>query len=187
MRSAVESVAAVFAGRSFDAVRMEDLAAATGVPRATLYYHFSGKEAVLEWLLRSTLDDLARAVGAAAVESPGDARQRLERVVRAVLALMGRRPAACRVLIADLGRAGRLPDIAEGLTEAFYAPVTRLLEAGAADGSLRPVTDPGRVASAVFGAVTIPAFQSLVVDPVFAEAAVGTAVVDLVFAGLEAG
>lgn len=88
-------MAAVFAGRGFDAVRMEDLAAATGVPRATLYYHFSGKEAVLEWLLRSTLGDLARVVRAAALESPGDARQRLERVVRAVLALMGRRPAGC--------------------------------------------------------------------------------------------
>lgn len=180
-------MAAVFAGRGFDTVRMEDLAAATGVPRATLYYHFSGKEAVLEWLLRSTLGDLARVVGAAAVESPGDARQRLEEVVRAVLALMGRRPAACRVLIADLERAGRLPDIAESLTEAFHAPVRGLLEAGAADGSLRPVADPGRVAAAVFGAVTIPAFQSLVVDPVFAEEAVGAAVVDVVLAGLGAG
>lgn len=179
-------MAGVFAGRGFDAVRMEDLVAATGVPRATLYYHFSGKEAVLEWLLRSTLGDLAHVVHDA-VESPGDARQRLERVVRAVLGLMGRRPAACRVLIADLERAGRLPDIARGLTDAFHTPVIGVLAAGAADGSLRPVTDPGRVASAIFGAVTIPALQSLVVDPVFAEDAVGAAVVDLVLCGLEPG
>lgn len=184
LRGAEETVAGVFARRGFDGVRMEDLVAATGVPRATLYYHFSGKEAVLEWLLRSTLGELGEAVGGA-VDQPGTGRRRLELVVRAVLGLVGLRPAACGVLIADLERAGRLPEIADGIAAAFHRPVIDLLAAGAADGSLRPVADPVRVASAIFGAVTIPALQSLVGDPVFAEEAVAVAVLDLVLTGLE--
>lgn len=178
-----EAVAEVFARLGYDGTRMEDLAEATGVPRATLYYHFSGKDAVLGWLMRSTVTELSAAAGAAAA-LPGTARQRLEQVLRALLGLMGRRPAACRVLIANLEQAGRLAEIAEGLIGAFHGPVITLLLEGAADGSLRPVADPIRVASAMFGAATIAGLQSLVVEDTFAEDAVADAVLDLIFTGL---
>jgi hypothetical protein len=67
-----ESVAAVFTREGFQQTRMEQLAAACGVPRATLYYHFGGKDEVLAWLLRSTLDDLGALPGAAC--EPGSGR-----------------------------------------------------------------------------------------------------------------
>lgn len=180
------AVAGVFARLGFDGARMEDLAEATGVPRATLYYHFSGKDEVLAWLMRSTVTELSAAVAAAATE-PGSARHRLEQVVRALLGLMGRRPDACRVLIANLEQAGRLAEIAEALIDAVHAPVITLLVEGAADGSVRPVADPLRVTSAIFGAVTIAGLQSLVVEDSFAEEALGAAVLDLIFAGLGTG
>ena len=47
---------------SFDEVRMEDIATASGIPRATLYYYFAGKEDILAFLLRSLLDDVAAEV-----------------------------------------------------------------------------------------------------------------------------
>lgn len=178
-----EAVAGVFARLGYHGTRMEDLAAAMGMPRATVYYHFSGKAEVLGWLMRSTVSELSAAVAAASAE-PGQARRRLELVVRALLGLMGRRPAACRVLIANLEQAGRLAEIAEGLIGAFHGPVITLLLEGAADGSLRPVADPIRVASAMFGAATIAGLQSLVVEDTFAEDAVADAVLDLIFAGL---
>ncbi|MEW6476567.1 MAG: TetR/AcrR family transcriptional regulator [Actinomycetota bacterium] len=181
---AEETVAGVFARQGYDGTRMEDLAAATGVPRATLYYHFRGKEEVLEWLLRSTLAELAEAVAGAAKE-PGDARRRLELVVRALLASMARRPAACRVLLADMGRAGPLGEIAAGIVDAFHGPVIDLLAEGAVDGSLRPVADRGRVAAAVFGAVAVAALQSLVLEAALDEQGIASVVLDVVFSGLE--
>jgi AcrR family transcriptional regulator len=57
---------------------MEEIAVAAGVPRATLYYHFKGKDEVLAWLLGSTLEALGGAVREAA-NGRGNARQRLER------------------------------------------------------------------------------------------------------------
>ncbi|MEW6474258.1 MAG: helix-turn-helix domain-containing protein [Actinomycetota bacterium] len=54
------------AERGYDETRMEDLAEATGAPKATLYYHFSGKEAILAWLLRSALSAVGEAVAEAA-------------------------------------------------------------------------------------------------------------------------
>lgn len=60
--------AAVFAGRGFEHTRLEDLAVVTGVPRATLYYYFAGKE-ILAWLIRGTLAAITEAVEMAAGES----------------------------------------------------------------------------------------------------------------------
>lgn len=186
LTSSEESVAGVFALEGFHETRMEQLAAACGVPRATLYYHFGGKDEILAWLLRSTLDDLAAAVAAAAAGA-GQARRRLGAVIRAQLEMMGQRPAACRVLLANLDRAGHLPDIAAGVADAFHHPVVGLLGEGAVDGSLRRVADPARTAGVVFGAVTLAALHSLVVDPVFETEAVAAAVLDVVFAGLGTG
>ena len=154
-------IAETFAARGFEDTRMEDLAEATGVPKATLYYHFAGKEEILGWLLRSTLAAMTDAVGEASSRR-GSARRRLEAVVRAQLRVMAERPAACRILIADLGRAARMPDLADGVGRAFHAPVRQILADGATDGSWRKVKDPATVASFIFGAVVIPALELLV-------------------------
>ena len=186
LTEAESDVADVFARNGYEGARMEEIAVAAGVPRATLYYHFKGKDEVLAWLLGSTLDALGEAVGVAA-SGRGTARQRLERVVRAQLRVMGERPGACRMLIADLERAGRMPDIARGVGAAFLLPVSRLLEEGKTDGSLRAVRDSQRMATAVFGAVTIPALSSLVVDESFQADSVARVSIDLILRGLAPG
>ncbi len=159
----LEAAARVFADHGFDQTRIEDLAEATGIPRATLYYHFAGKEDILAWLLRRMLAEMAEAVATAAAR-PGTARQRMEAVIRAKIDVMARHPATCRALMADLGRAGRIPEIAAAIQAAFHHPVRRLLAEGEADGTLRPVGDPETAASAVYGAVTSAAAHYLVAD-----------------------
>jgi AcrR family transcriptional regulator len=154
-------LAETFVALGFDDTRMEDLAEATGVPKATLYYHFAGKGEILTWLMRSTLAALGEAVAAAAAR-PGSARRRLEDVIRALLQVMAERPAACQVLIANLGRVARMPELADGVGRAFLAPVTQLLADGSNDGSWRRIKDPAMVASSIFGAVMIPALGVLV-------------------------
>jgi TetR/AcrR family transcriptional regulator len=177
-------LAETFAAKGFDETRMEDLAEAAGIPKATLYYHFAGKEEILAWLLRSTLADLGEAVAKAA-EGSGSARRRLEGVVRAQLRVMAERPAACRILIADLGRAGRMPDIADGVGRAFHDPVLRLLAEGAADGSWPKVKGAETVASAIFGAVVIPALDQLVRSGSLDPGRLARPVLHLVFSGVE--
>jgi AcrR family transcriptional regulator len=159
----LEAAAAVFADHGFDQTRIEAVAEATGVPRATLYYYFAGKEDILAWLLRRMLADMTEAVAAAA-GGPGTARDRLDAVVRAEVDVMARHPATCRALLADLGRVGRIPDVAAAIQAAFHQPVRRILAEGEADGTLRPVADPETTVSAIYGAVTIGAAHYLVAD-----------------------
>lgn len=152
-------VAAESYGTSFDDVTMDEIAVATGVPRATLYYHFRSKEQVLAFLLSSMLGEIATSVEAAAAGG-GDTRTRLSNVVRAQLAAMAARPATSQLLVANLGRAGKLPDIAAGMDRAFQAPVRKLLGDGVDSGEIRPV-DPEPTATAIFGAVTVVGLHSL--------------------------
>lgn len=154
LRAAAESYAT-----SFDDMTMDDIVGASGIPRATLYYHFRSREQVLAFLLSATLDDIAEAVDNA-VAGPGTVPERLIEVVRAQLSTMAANPATTQLLVANLGRAGKLPDIAAGIDRAFRVPLQRLLVEGAEDGTLR-VLDPEITATAIFGAVTVVGLNAL--------------------------
>lgn len=147
-------------GDSFEEARMHDIAEATGIPRATLYYYFPGKDEVLAFLLRSMLDDLRISVAAAIEAADGGIDDRLAAVVRAQLAHLAANPGTGRLLLSNLGRAGRLPTIAAGVDEGFHAPVRRLLSGAMADGSLREL-DVEVASSSLYGAVTIVGLRAL--------------------------
>ncbi len=89
---------------SWDDVRTDDIAEASGIPRATLYYYFSSKDEILQFLLTRMLQRLTEAVVAAEdPESP--VPERLAAVVRAQLAHLGEFPATAQLLTANLGKA----------------------------------------------------------------------------------
>ena len=64
---------------NFDELRMEDIARASGVPRATLYYHFASKEDILAFLHDALLEEFRQTVRA---PETGDPRSRLTELVR---------------------------------------------------------------------------------------------------------
>ena len=164
MREKVLAAAELFADSGLDATKMEDIAAATGVPKATLYYYFAGKEDILAFLFHEVLDEVARAVDGA-VRSGGTAADRLRAVVIAHLGVIQEYPAASRALQFDLGRAARIPLINERIEAAFRAPVRQLLDDGAEDGSLRRVEHPGVMAVAILGVVTTVGINTISLDP----------------------
>lgn len=164
MREKVLAAAELFADSGLDATKMEDIAAATGVPKATLYYYFAGKEDILAFLFHEVLDEVARAIDGA-VRSGGTAADRLRAVVIAHLGVIQEYPAASRALQFDLGRAARIPLINERVESAFRAPVRQLLDDGAEDGSLRRVEHPGVMAVAILGVVTTVGINTISLDP----------------------
>jgi AcrR family transcriptional regulator len=164
MREKVLAAAELFAQHGLDATKMEDIAGATGVPKATLYYYFEGKEAILAFLFNEILDEVARAVDAA-VRTDGSAAERLRAAIVAHLGVFAAFPAASRALQFDLGRAARIPLIDERIEAAYRTPVRQLLEDGAADGSLRAVGHPRIVTVAILGAVTTVGINALTLGP----------------------
>ncbi|MBX3313745.1 MAG: TetR/AcrR family transcriptional regulator [Actinobacteria bacterium] len=164
MREKVLAAAELIADHGLDATKMEDIAATTGVPKATLYYYFEGKEDILAFLFTEILDEVGRAVDNA-MRTNGTAADRLRAVVVAQLRVVEAYPAASRALQFDLGRAARTPLIDEQVESAYRRPLRRLLEEGVDDGSLRPVEHPGLVATAVLGAVATAGINAIAAGP----------------------
>jgi TetR/AcrR family transcriptional regulator len=160
MRDKVLSAAELFADFGLDATKMEDIAAATGVPKATLYYYFEGKEDILAFLFHEILDAVGRAVEDA-VRSGGSAAERLRAVIVAYLGVIQAYPAANRALQFDLGRAARIPLIDERVEAAFRRPIRALLDEGVADGSLRAGTHPRLRSVAILGVITTVGINAL--------------------------
>ena len=157
----IDLAAQVFADNGLDATRIEHLAKATGIPRATLYYYFPGKEHILAHLLSRTLRQMTVKLAAAAAE-PGMGRERLTRLVREHLVFIGSHGPTYRLLFAELGRAASLVDIAAGVDLAIVSPIREALRDGQRDGSLR-VDDIGAATSIVYGAVLITGMQHLLI------------------------
>jgi TetR/AcrR family transcriptional regulator len=179
----LSAAAELFAERGLNDTKIEDVAAATGIAKATLYYYFAGKEDILTFLLEDGLREVAEEV-AAVVHSEGTGAERLGGVISAQLRVMAQRPAVCRALIGELGRAARIPVIADMISTAYLKPVEALLTAGAADGSLVAQHDPRSAATALFGAVTTSALTYLVTDDTLDETLIAQTIQTLLFDGL---
>lgn len=164
MRAKVLAAAELIADRGLDGTKMEDIAAKTSVPKATLYYYFSGKEDILAFLFNEVLDEVATAIDVA-VRAEGTAAERLGKLVREHLGVFETYPAASRALQFDLGRAARTPTINDRAEGAFRQPVRQLLEEGAVDGSLRSVRHPGIVATAILGTITNVGINAIASHP----------------------
>ena len=187
LASKLYGAAELIAERGLGDAKIDEIADAAGIPKATLYYYFSGKDEILAFLLADMLELIAGEVGTA-VAAPGTARERLESAVEAQLRVMLENPAVCRALVGDLGRATRLPELAMALQAAFHQPIEDLLAEGVSDGTLRKVAHPGGVALSIFGAVTVAGLSVAVEgptnDPAKDAARTATSICDLLLNGL---
>lgn len=178
------AAADVIASNGLENTKIEDIAKASGVPKATLYYHFAGKDEILSFLLKDSLAAIARDVAEAA-DGPGLGKDRLIAVITTQIEHTMRRPGSSQALVGDLGRAIRLPELASAAQQAFYDPIARVLEVGAADGSLRKLADPQSTAISIFGAVMITAMLHNVVSSGRSDRDVAASVTDLILAGVD--
>ena len=167
----------LFRGRGYAAVSIGDIAAAVGVTKATLYYHFSGKDAIYTAVMCHTFG----AIGEAALRvarAPGPLRERLHLLVEIAL----------RQVPQDANMDAMMRDAHQHLTAAQRGEIDRaaksmadayveLMRRGIEEGELRPA-DPRllsdtffhvvaaalgqRGAGSMFGAV--PAHAGTVVD-----------------------
>jgi len=88
-----------FAARGYEAVSVEEIAAAASLTKPTLYHYFHSKQGLLEALLQEQYGALAEAVGDAAAYA-GDLPLTLYRVVQTFFRFARERPAFYRLRLA---------------------------------------------------------------------------------------
>ncbi|HMJ14746.1 MAG TPA: helix-turn-helix domain-containing protein [Polyangiaceae bacterium] len=141
-----------FARRGYVATRLEDVAAAVGLKRAALFYHFRDKQSLYEAVLSDAFGSLAARL-TEAFAAPNPIAVRLERAVEVWVDTIVARPTLARLILRHAAEAEEHP------TQGMFPGVEQLLqtswslfEQGRASGELQPVhNDPFHAASAVLG------------------------------------
>ena len=173
-----------FGGTGLD-VSMDQVAQAADVPRATLYYYFSGKEDIVDFYLSHKLDSVSVAMEKAAA-SEGTVIDRIGDVVRAVLHAMAAQPALCTELPEALRRAqANFSEIAMKAEVVMRQPLRNLLIEGQANGELN-VPDVDLAIDAIHGSLSQVALVRLTRDSELDADAVADALVPLVVSGISA-
>lgn len=145
----LEAAEGLFADRGFEGTRLEDVAAAVGIRRASIVYHFRDKAELYDAVLAEVLGAL-RARLAEALLGEGGFAARVERAVSAFIDAVAARPALARLLLREVadGAPARPSRLAPHLPP-FVALVERAV--AAPDAVTLPGVDPVAIASQVAG------------------------------------
>ena len=172
-----------FTGTGFS-VSMDELAKATAVPRATLYYYFSGKDDVVAFFLNHKLDLAHDAIAKAAV-GEGSPTERIGNIVRAVLHSMAEHPALCTELPGAMRNMANFAELALNAERTVMAPVREVIIEGKATGEF-DVPDVETATVALQGAVSQVALSALLKDDQFDPDDLADKLVPLIQKGLTA-
>ena len=139
----------LFAERGFDATRLEDVASAVGIRRASIVYHFRDKAELYDAVLADVLGTLRARLERVLLEDAPFA-QRIERAVSTWIDEVVARPALGRLLLREVadGTPARDSRLAPHLRP-FFPLVERFL--ATRDVALPRDVDPVAVASQVAG------------------------------------
>jgi len=172
-----------FAGTGLD-LSVDEVAQAADVPRATLYYYFSGRDDLVDFYLSFKLDSMAEAMQKAAA-TEGTVVERLDRCIRAVLHSMAAQPALCTELPEALRRAkDNFSEVALKADTVMRQPIRDLLIEGAAKDEFN-IPDVDLVIDAINGAVGQVALIRLTMTGKLDADGVADALVPLMISGLE--
>jgi TetR/AcrR family transcriptional regulator, cholesterol catabolism regulator len=150
-REIVEQAAALFDARGYFGTNLEDVAAAVGLRKASLYHYFTGKDDILRLIHTDFLAwTMEREERRRAYDLPP--AQHLLEIVSDTLEVIGRRPGHVRVFIEhyrDLDDETRRHIVAE--RERYTTMVEEVIRQGVETGAFRPM-DPRLGVLALFGA-----------------------------------
>ena len=168
----MDAATELFAARGVTSTSIDDIAAAAGIAKGSIYYNFDSKSGLVEAIMIRSSERLAGALAEAKHERSGDALR--EAVVRALLLLVQENASSARVMVTEMFRTERswrdsietwreiaLSPLVEDSREAGVDPVVAWVQAAAIVGAtlmaglewlvFHPERSAEQVASAVLG------------------------------------
>jgi len=151
--SILDAAERLFAERGFDKARLEDVAEAVGIRRASIVYYFKDKREVYDAVMDGVFGDF-RAALESELTAEGTLVERIEAAVGAWVDYVGARPTFARILLREVaaGGAGE-PTAALAHIAPFVDLVKGFLAKHADDEMLSHMPiDPAHVAATIAGA-----------------------------------
>lgn len=137
--------------------RLDTVAEEAGIPRATLYYYFSGRDDLVTFFLLEKVERVAKLVQAAA-SSDGTALNRFGKALRATIHELASNPALCLNLMIAVGRADTMADLMGATDRAIMSPIRELLIEARATGEA-DIADIELTTSALMGGISMAVLQ----------------------------
>jgi TetR/AcrR family transcriptional regulator len=134
--------------------RLDQVAEDAGIPRATLYYYFSGKDDLVTFFMQEKMERIATQVQKAKA-GEGTALERFEAAMRATVHEMAGNPALCLNLMVANGRMRAMAEVMMATDRAVMAPLRELLIEASAVGDAHVPADIDMTVSALMGGVNM--------------------------------
>ncbi len=148
-------------GSGFD-VSIDDVANLADVPRATLYYYFSGKEDLIGFYLNDLMDRTRGAIEKASA-GEGDSSQRLADIMRAIISSFAEYPKMCLELPHAIRDADDFSEVMHNMDRSMMAPFREVLLEGRGAGELE-FEDVGVAVDAIAGALHMVSMKALLTE-----------------------
>jgi AcrR family transcriptional regulator len=166
-RDILQAAVAAFAAKGYAGARMEDIAAAAGIGKGTLYVYFPSKQALLEGVVRAAAEPSMASIEAIAVQSnPNPAESirvivnRAKRALNAPLA-----PLFAQVLVFE---SGQFPEIRriyrKEVTKPILDLIAEIIAQGVESGAFRPI-DPHLAARLLISPAIASVFSLQIYGP----------------------
>jgi AcrR family transcriptional regulator len=141
-------------------VSVDDVARISGVPRATLYYYFSGRDDLIQFYLNDLMDRTATAISKAAA-SEGSAPERLANIMRSVVGSFSEYPRMCIEMAAAFKASDDHAQFLGNIDRTVMVPLRATLSEGSEAGELT-INDAEMTAAAIMGALHQTSLTKLV-------------------------
>ena len=146
-------------GSGFD-VSIDEVAKLSDVPRATLYYYFSGKDDLVQFYLNDLMNRTRTGIEKAA-SGEGAPTERLESVMRAMIEAFATYPKMCLELPKAIRAADDYEALMANMERSILTPIRELLLEGRGAGSIS-FPDVGTAADMIAGAIHMASVKTLV-------------------------
>lgn len=148
-------------GSGFD-VSIDEVARMADIPRATLYYYFSGKDDLVEFYLNDLMDRTRAAIQKAAAFE-GTTAERLATVMTAVIGAFAEYPKMCLELPGAIKAGQDHAVLMANMDRSVMAPFREVLIEGRGAGELS-FTDVEVAADAIMGALHMVSMKALIMN-----------------------
>jgi AcrR family transcriptional regulator len=114
-------------------VKLDEVATTIGVPRATLYYYFSGRDDLTAYLLTRHLE-AGNEVFAPVLSSESGAGDKLRALLQAMIGFLAEHPGVCGGLLSAMGSGIGMQEVMIANDRVIAAPLRDLLSHGRESG-----------------------------------------------------
>lgn len=148
-RKIFETSMKLFAEKGYDATSIEEITATVGVAKGTLYYHFSSKEEIFNFLVEEGVKLLKNSI-AIKTEKLENSIDKIKAIVLIELKVLVKYENFMTIILSQIWGTGERSSICKKHVFEYIAQIQEIVEEGIKKGEIIE-SDPNVVASGIFG------------------------------------